>query len=151
MKVLMVCLGNICRSPLAQGILENQAKEKNIQIYVDSAGTAGYHVGSSPDIRAINIAKKYGIDITNQKARKFQLEDFDNFDIIYVMDLNNYNDLLNYNINEQQAKKIILIMNEIDANSNIAVPDPYYNDGFENVYQMLLKTCQKIVKKIESR
>ena len=151
MKVLMVCLGNICRSPLAQGILENQAKEKNIKIYIDSAGTAGYHVGSSPDIRAINIAKKYGIDITNQKARKFQLEDFDNFDIIYVMDLNNYNDLLNYNINEQQAKKIILIMNEVDANSNIAVPDPYYNDGFENVYQMLLKTCQKIVKKIESR
>lgn len=151
MKVLMVCLGNICRSPLAQGILENQAKEKNVKIYVDSAGTAGYHVGSPPDIRAINIAKKYGIDITNQKARKFQLEDFDNFDIIYVMDQNNYNDLLNYNINAQQAKKIILIMNEVDANSNIAVPDPYYNDGFENVYQMLLKTCQKIIKKIESR
>ena len=151
MKVLMVCLGNICRSPLAQGILEHQAKEKNIKIYVDSAGTAGYHVGSSPDIRAINIAKKYGIDITNQKARKFRLEDFDNFDIIYVMDLNNYYDLLNYNINAQQAKKIILIMNEVDANSNIAVPDPYYNDGFENVYQMLFKTCQKIIKKIESR
>ena len=151
MKVLMVCLGNICRSPLAQGILENQAKEKNIKIYVDSAGTAGYHVGCSPDIRAINIAKKYGIDITNQKARKFELEDFDNFDIIYVMDLNNYNDLLNYNINAQQAKKIILIMNEVDPHSNIAVPDPYYNDGFENVYQMLLKTCQKIIKKIESR
>lgn len=151
MKVLMVCLGNICRSPLAQGILEHQAKEKNIKIYVDSAGTAGYHVGSPPDIRTINIAKKYGIDITNQKARKFRLEDFDNFDIIYVMDQNNYNDLLNYNINAQQAKKIILIMNEVDANSNIAVPDPYYNDGFENVYQMLLKTCQKIIKKIESR
>ena len=151
MKVLMVCLGNICRSPLAQGILENQAKEKNVKIYVDSAGTAGYHVGSPPDIRTINIAKKYGIDITNQKARKFRLEDFDNFDIIYVMDQNNYNDLLNYNINAQQAKKIILIMNEVDANSNIAVPDPYYNDGFENVYQMLLKTCQKIIKKIESR
>ena len=85
-KVLMVCLGNICRSPLAQGILEKKSKENNINIYVDSAGTSGWHVGSSPDLRSINVAKKHYIDISNQKARKFSTYDFKEFDKIYVMD-----------------------------------------------------------------
>ena len=92
MKILMVCLGNICRSPLAEGILRNKAK--NLKIEIDSAGTASYHIGNPPDYRSIKIAKKYRIDISKQSARKITKEDFEIFDIIYAMDLNNYNDII---------------------------------------------------------
>ena len=148
MKILMVCLGNICRSPLAEGILKSKVSEN---VYVDSAGTAAYHVGELPDKRSISVAKKYGIDLTNQRARKFTVKDFDAFDLIYAMDESNYQNILSLSRNNEDEQKVQLILNEIDTNSNQDVPDPYYggNDGFENVYQMLDEACEIIASKIE--
>ena len=148
MKILMVCLGNICRSPLAEGILQAKVSEN---IFVDSAGTAAYHVGELPDKRSIAVAKKYGIDLTNQRARKFTVKDFDAFDLIYAMDESNYQNILSLARNSDDEQKVQLILNEIDANSNIDVPDPYYggNDGFENVYQMLDEACEIIASKMK--
>ena len=150
-KVLMVCLGNICRSPLAQGILEKKSKESNINIQVDSAGTGGWHVGSSPDLRSINVAKKYNIDISHQKSRKFSTYDFKEFDKIYVMDTSNYRDLIRLCSNEKECNKIELILKNIDPENNLSVPDPYYGekDGFENIYSILEKACPKIINEIE--
>ncbi len=144
----MVCLGNICRSPLAEGILKSKVSEN---IFVDSAGTAAYHVDELPDKRSIAVAKKYGIDLTNQRARKFTVKDFDAFDLIYAMDESNYQNILSLSRNNEDEQKVQLILNEIDTNSNQDVPDPYYggNDGFENVYQMLDEACEIIVSKIE--
>ena len=144
----MVCLGNICRSPLAEGILKSKVSEN---IFVDSAGTAAYHVDELPDKRSIAVAKKYGIDLTNQRARKFTVKDFDAFDLIYAMDESNYQNILSLARNSDDEQKVQLILNEIDANSNIDVPDPYYggNDGFENVYQMLDEACEIIASKIK--
>ena len=93
-QVLMVCLGNICRSPLAEGIL--QSKVDATKIRVDSAGTAAYHVGELPDNRSIEVARKHGIDLSGQRARKFTRKDFDIFDVIYAMDLSNYNSILDF-------------------------------------------------------
>ena len=145
----MVCLGNICRSPLAEGILQNKTKHLNIK--VESAGTAGYHVGNPPDIRSIKIANKYNIDITKQRARKFNTEDFVLFDKIYAMDTNNYHDLRSMTQNKEYKDKVKMILNEINPNLFESVPDPYYGggNGFEIVYNMLDKACDEILKKIE--
>ena len=144
----MVCLGNICRSPLAEGILQSKVTDS---VFVDSAGTAGYHVGELPDVRSIEVAKKYGIDITNQQSRKFSVEDFDIFDVIYAMDVSNYDNILKLARNQFDEAKVKMILNEINPNSNNNVPDPYYGGdlGFENVYQMLDTACEIIVKKIQ--
>ena len=149
MKILMVCLGNICRSPLAEGILKNKIKNKNI--IIDSAGTAGYHVGNSPDIRSIEIGEKYNIDISNQRARQFINSDFDDFDVIYVMDISNYTHLINIAKNTTQKNKIKLILDEIEPDSFKSVPDPYYGEenGFEIVYKMLNEACEKIKQNLE--
>tara|TARA_B100000925_G_scaffold259727_1_gene215455 strand:+ start:92 stop:541 length:450 start_codon:yes stop_codon:yes gene_type:complete len=149
MKILMVCLGNICRSPLAEGILSS--KISKMKVTVDSAGTAGYHVGSKPDPRAIDIAKKNNIDISSLRARKFERSDFINFDKIYVMDKNNFNDVIGLAENKNEASKVILITDILDSDS--FVPDPYYGDlaDFVKVFNLLDKICQKIANKIESR
>lgn len=148
-KILMVCLGNICRSPLAEGILKSKINSKNI--FVDSAGTGAYHVGNLPDARSILVAKKYGIDITDQKARKIKKSDLDTFDYIYAMDKTNYDNILALTQNKEQKVKVFMIMNELQPNKNISVPDPYYggDQGFENVYAMLDKACDIIVDKIK--
>ena len=150
-KVLMVCLGNICRSPLAQGILEKKSKENNTKIYVDSAGTAGFHIGSSPDLRSINIAKKNNIDISDQKSRKFSTYDFKEFDKIFVMDTSNYRDLIRLCSNQKECNKIQLILKNTDPEKNLSVPDPYYGeeDGFEKIFRLLEKACSKIIREIE--
>ena len=144
----MVCLGNICRSPLAEGILKS--KINTSKIFVDSAGTAAYHVGNLADERSIEVAKKYGIDITNQRARKFTVKDFDTFDVIYAMDESNYQNILMLARNSDDEKKVQLILNVIDADKNASVPDPYYggNQGFENVYKMLDEACEVIANKL---
>ena len=145
----MVCLGNICRSPLAEGILRN--KIPNMNVTVDSAGTAGYHIGRKPDPRAIDIAKKNNIDISTLRARKFERSDFINFDKIYVMDKNNFNDVIGLAENKNEASKVILITDILDSYS--FVPDPYYGGlaDFEKVFNLLDKICHKIANKIESR
>ena len=149
MKILMVCLGNICRSPLAEGILAHKTKHLNFE--VDSAGTAAYHVGELPDSRSIEIAEKYNIDLSQQRARQFSRADFDAFDIIYAMDTNNYAHLISLASSEAERNKIKLILNEINPNACQSVPDPYYGgkNGFQETYNMLDKACNKIIQNIE--
>ena len=144
----MVCLGNICRSPLAEGILKS--KIFSFKAFVDSAGTGAYHVGEKPDKRSIAIANINGIDISNQKARKFTVEDFDLFDIIYVMDNSNYKNVISLARNTQDSAKVRLILNEVFPSENLDVPDPYYGGefGFKNVYNMLNEACDIVAKKI---
>ncbi|HLV69498.1 MAG TPA: low molecular weight protein-tyrosine-phosphatase, partial [Xanthomarina sp.] len=105
-KILMVCLGNICRSPLAEGILKSKLPQESF--FVDSAGTGDYHVGELPDKRSINVAKKYGLDITNQRGRQFTVADFDMFDFIYVMDESNFESVTKLARNEKDLKKVKL-------------------------------------------
>ena len=149
MRILMVCLGNICRSPLAEGILLSKGKHLNIE--VDSAGTAGYHIGKQPDIRSIEIANKYAIDLNQQRARQFSRADFDKFDIIYAMDSNNYAHLISLASSETERNKIRMILNQINPNAYQSVPDPYYGgeNGFQDVYNMLDNACDKIIQDID--
>lgn len=149
-KILMVCLGNICRSPLAEGILQSKLtlntieRNNSINFFVDSAGTGGFHVDELPDSRSIEIAKKNGIDITTQRCRQFQIEDFDTFDYIYAMDQSNYNNIVRLARNETDKNKVKLILIDKD------VPDPYYGgkDGFKDVFMMLDKACDKIINEL---
>jgi len=146
-RILMVCLGNICRSPLAEGILKSKVDPE--KVFVDSAGTSNYHIGHSPDPRSISIAEQRKLDITSQLGRQFQVSDFDEFDHIYVMDMSNYHDVLSLARTEEDKKKVSLILNEIFPGENVEVPDPYYggNDGFGQVYDMLDKACEVIAEK----
>ena len=142
----MVCLGNICRSPLAEGILKSKLPD-NGEFYVDSAGTSNYHIGELPDTRSIEIARKYGIDITSQRGRQFQLDDFDRFDLIYAMDTSNYHNILRIARNAEDEAKVKLILGELIDYETVNVPDPYYggDSGFEHVFQLLNKACNRIV------
>ncbi len=147
-NILMVCLGNICRSPLAEGILRSKLPAN--QFFIDSAGTANYHIGDPPDRRSVEIAKKNQIDISNHRGRQFKVSDYDRFDIIYVMDNSNYQNVIHLARNEKDTKKISLILNELYSNENMDVPDPYYggNHGFKNVFEMLDEACDKISRKL---
>lgn len=146
----MVCLGNICRSPLAEGIL--RSKVFSHKTFIDSAGTGGYHIGAQPDKRSISVASVNGIDITNQQARKFTVKDFNDFDLIYVMDQSNYSNVVELARNENEKAKVKLILNEVFPGEDLDVPDPYYGGefGFKNVYNMLNEACEVISKKINS-
>ncbi|MDT0644496.1 low molecular weight protein-tyrosine-phosphatase [Zunongwangia sp. F363] len=148
-KILMVCLGNICRSPLAEGILKSKTDPQ--KVYIDSAGTGGYHVGCAPDERSIAVAKKYNLDITAQKCRKFDVSDFEEFDHIFVMDNYNYRDVLSLAEDEDDKQKVHLILNEIFPGENVDVPDPYHGgeQGFENIYLMLEEACEKIAQRLD--
>ena len=146
-KILMVCLGNICRSPLAEGVLKSKV---NSDVIVDSAGTAAYHTNELPDSRSIEIALLNRIDISNQRARKVTTKDLDYYDFIYAMDKENYNNLLAIAQNNEQKAKIHMIMNELYPDKNIDVPDPYYGGekGFSEVFNMLDKATDEIIKKL---
>lgn len=151
MKILMVCLGNICRSPLAEGILQHKAIQSGLSIDVDSAGTIAKHEGELPDPRSIEVAGNYKIDITNQRSRPFKKSDFELYDTIYVMDACNYSDVIALTESEEQRKKVKMILNESYPGENRRVPDPYFggDEGFENVYQMLDKACSIIVDNLK--
>lgn len=153
MKILMVCLGNICRSPLAEGILRKKLEEKNIDAIVDSAGTSNYHEGLCPDERSIESGKKHGLDISNLCSRPFTEKDFDGFDKIYVMDSSNLQNVLKLARNEKDKQKVDLILNSFSPGRNESVPDPYFGreDGFERVYQMLDKACEVIANNLKSK
>ncbi len=146
----MVCLGNICRSPLAEGLLRE--KVKNLDVTVDSAGTSAYHVDEAPDPRSIQTGRKYGINISDLRGRQFTVADFDNFDKIYIMDQTNYNNVVALARNEQDKAKVEFILNEVTPNSNSSVPDPYYGGdrGFDDMYTMLDKATDSIVEKIQN-
>ena len=178
-RVLMVCLGNICRSPLAEGILQHKVNylgasprgiKKEIQhsistqasehlnldyrvnsekVFVDSAGTGGFHIGNKPDTRSIDVAKKHGIDISYQRCRKFNIQDFTDFDIIYVMDKSNYTNIIKLTNNKAEIAKVKLLLDEVNLLEK-QVPDPYYGGegGFEHVFQLIDTACNAIAKKI---
>lgn len=148
MRVLMVCLGNICRSPLAEGILKEKAKNLGINIMVDSAGTGGWHEGEPPDPRSQKIAEKYGIDISNQRARKFKTKDFQNFDIILAMDNTNQRDLQTLANNESERKKVKPVLSYLYPGQQKNVPDPYYGNlpEFEEVFLLLDKALDNFLK-----
>ncbi|MCL5246165.1 low molecular weight phosphotyrosine protein phosphatase [Cellulophaga sp. 20_2_10] len=149
-KILMVCLGNICRSPLAEGILKNKVNPN--ATFVDSAGTAGYHIGNAPDPRSIAVAKKYNIDISRQVCRKFTNADFEEFTTIYVMDKSNYDNVIAQAHNKEQIAKVKLLLNHIDTKIT-EVPDPYYggDSGFEDVYKLIDQACSNIAKTIKEQ
>jgi protein-tyrosine phosphatase len=149
MKILMVCLGNICRSPVAEGVMRAKAKEHVIEVEIDSAGTSGWHDGAAPDERSLTNASKNGIDISKQKSRKVVLSDFEVFDFLYAMDESNYNNLLNM-ASQKYHHKIKMILNEVNAGDNRSVPDPYYgNDGFQLVFDLLDEACEKIAQNLK--
>jgi protein-tyrosine phosphatase len=148
MRILMVCLGNICRSPLAEGILRDKLSKNGLDWVVDSAGTGGWHVGSLPDKRSVDIARKYGIDITYQRARKFRSNDFDEFDIIFAMDTSNYHDIYRMALNDSERQKVKMILEEVLPGQKKSVPDPYFDDNrFEEVFKMLDEACEVIIRK----
>ena len=145
----MVCLGNICRSPLAEGILQHKADKLGLNWEVDSAGTAGYHVGEPPHKLSQKVAKLNGVDISNQRCRQFKKEDFLHYDKIYVMDTSNYNDVKRLSKELWDENKIDLLLNEIHPQKNENVPDPWYGeeDGYHKVYKMIDEACEEIIKK----
>lgn len=147
-KILMVCLGNICRSPLAEGILASKLPKKDF--IVDSAGTGSWHIGHAPDERSIAVAKKNGLIISNQRGRQFSTDDFDYFDYIYVMDNSNYDTVIELAKNQQQKDKVKMILDELFPNENVDVPDPYFGlaNGFNMVYEMLDEACEIISAKL---
>lgn len=144
----MVCLGNICRSPLAEGILSHLAANHDVE--VDSAGTGDWHVGQKPDPRSIAIARKYGIDISSQRARHFKAADFDRFDCIYAMDRSNYRNVVALAQTDEQRAKVKLLLSVCEHEGTCEVPDPYYggDDGFDQVYKLIEKACQKIIERL---
>ena len=143
----MVCLGNICRSPLAEGILKSKVDPS--RVLVDSAGTAGYHVGSAPDERSIAVAFKNQIDISQQRCRRFVREDFDRFDHIFVMDKSNYEDVLALARHEAHIQKVKLLLesSELDLQE---VPDPYYGgaSGFDYVFELIDDACRTLASRL---
>lgn len=149
MKILMVCLGNICRSPLAEGVMRSKIMEHNLDWEVDSCGTSNYHIGENPDSRSQENALSHGIDISKLEGRQFTKQDFDEFDKIFVMDSSNYNNVIKLADNQTQIDKVDLLLNQSNPGSNNNVPDPYYGgpQGFENVYQLINEACQCFINK----
>lgn len=147
MKVLMVCLGNICRSPLAEGILSHKANERGIEMDVDSAGTSNWHAGEGPDRRSVSTAKVHGINISRQRSRQFITQDFTDFDVIFVMDTDNRANVLKMAQSDEDRSKVRLMLDELAQGEDLNVPDPYYggDQGFENVYQMLDEACDRFL------
>ena len=139
-KILMVCLGNICRSPLAEGIMRSKLSSNHF--FIDSAGTSGFHSGDAPDPRSIEVAQKNGLDISQQKSRPFRAYDLEEFDIIFVMDKANYRDVIRHVQNEDERQKVKLILNYPNSETE-EVPDPYYGgkNGFDHVYNLLEEAC----------
>lgn len=143
MNILMVCLGNICRSPLAEGILQHLADEKGLNWKVDSAGTGNWHVGQGPDRRSVRTARQHGIDISRQVCRQFSAKDFDRFDLIFAMDHNNLRDIRAMARSEQDRRKVKLLLHDKD------VPDPYWDDSqFEAVFELIEGGCKDAIKEL---
>ena len=145
----MVCLGNICRSPMAEGVLKHKAQERGIEIYVDSAGTSGWHDGERPDARAIEEMRAQGLEISDQRSRMFVTEDFDRFDSILVMDISNKTNVLHLARNQEDAAKVSLMLDHGNEVKGMSVPDPYYNDGFNHVFELLDFACNAFLNDLE--
>lgn len=149
MKILMVCLGNICRSPLAEGILQHKSKEAGLEWTVESAGTNNYHIGEPPHHLSQKVARLNGVDICDQRARKFVAEDFKKFDLIYAMAEDVLEDMKRIAGNAYDSEKAMLFLNELHPGKNMSVPDPWYGPepGYHEVYELIDKTCDVIISK----
>lgn len=147
----MVCLGNICRSPMADGLLRKKVAKLGLEVVVDSAGTSGLHSGDLPDHRMRETARSLGVDIDMLRARQFRVSDFDEFDLIYAMDASNFNNILTLARTNEDKQKVKLILNELEPGKNLQVPDPYYGgkQGFIDVFKMLDAATDKIIEKIK--
>ena len=153
MKILLVCLGNICRSPIAEGIMRKAVSDRKLPIEIDSAGTSSWHAGEHPDSRAIKVSANHGIDISKLVARKFTREDYRNFDRIYVMDETNLEDVAAIAASEEDREKVKLYLEEAGGYVFPSVPDPYYGgpDGFEKVFSLIEEAGKKILDKLEAK
>lgn len=147
-KVLMVCLGNICRSPMAEGLLRYKIRKLNLDIQTDSAGTAGYHIGSKPDQRMIETAAKFGVDISDLRARQFKVDDFEEFDFIFAMDKENQTNMQKLAASDLHREKVKLFLDYVNYPNFTEVPDPYYGriKEFEFVFNMLDEATEKFIK-----
>ena len=147
-RILFVCLGNICRSPLAEGIMLHLKEKNGLQVHIDSAGTASYHIGEAPDPRTIANARKNGVDLSRLRARQFKAKDFDEFDRIYVMDKDNYRNVIFMSTEQAHKEKVQLFLNVLEPGRDMEVPDPYYENEqhFEEVFQLVYKTCEKLMR-----
>jgi len=152
MKILMVCLGNICRSPLAEGILKHKVKAAGLNWQIDSAGTNGYHIGEAPHRLSQKVAKLNGIDICDQKARQFSKEDFNSYDKIYALADDVVDEIKWIAKEKYDPKKVDLLLNELHPGQNLSVPDPWYGPepGYHEVYKLIEAACDAIIKKYDT-
>jgi len=153
MRILLVCLGNICRSPMAEGVLRHLAQERGIAITTDSAGTGDYHVGEAPDRRAQAAMRKQGMEINDLRARQFTQADFDRFDLLLAMDADNLRNMQRLAPSPEHATKAGLIMDHAPNHPLREVPDPYYGgeEGFDEVFRMLKEASNQLLDGLEQR
>ena len=149
MKILFVCLGNICRSPMAHGLLQHKVQQQHLDWEIDSAGTSNWHEGELPNVNSMKVMQQHGIDIGYQRSRPLRRKDMEHFDLIFVMDSSNYKDVTDMAKSEHEISKVRLIMNEVNPGKNEPVPDPWglSESHYEHVYQMLDKATDKIIER----
>ncbi len=149
MKILMVCLGNICRSPIAEGLMLHKIQQHGLDWQVDSAGTESYHIGSAPHRHSQDICHRNGIDITGQRARQFSRKDFERYDRIYALAEDVYGEIQRIGGRDADMSRVDLLLNELNPGSNESVPDPYYGgaDGYIFVYELIERSCEAIIAK----
>lgn len=152
MNILMVCLGNICRSPMAEGIMRQKIEKYGLDAVVNSCGTASYHIGESPDHRGIQTLHNYDIDISQHRGQQFKVSDFDDYDLIFAMDTSNYSNLVAKARNQKDKDKIKLLMDETHPGQQKVVPDPYYGslENFEETYSLVDGACEHLAKKLSN-
>lgn len=146
MRILFVCLGNICRSPLAEGILRNRIEEHDLDWSVDSAGTGYWHAGEAPHEDSQRVARDNDLDISGQRARQFQAEDLDEYDLILTMDRENYSNVMEMTASDDHRQKVDMLLNYLHPGEDRSVPDPYFEGGFEGVYDLLDRAIKRMIE-----
>ena len=151
LKILTVCLGNICRSPIAEELLRKSCNDLDLDVFVDSAGTANYHVGAPPDVRMIQTAKQFDCDISTLRARQFQRQDFERFDYIFTMDESNKSNVLKLATSKEQESKVFDFQQFAEIKSPDFVPDPYYGTArdFTETFRIVDESAQRIAAKLK--
>ena len=150
-KILLVCMGNICRSPMAEGLVRHKARERGMDVITDSAGTIDSHAGEAPDPRAQKCMAAHGIDISDLRARQVRPSDFRDFDLLLAMDMSNLKGLRRIAPDDGALDKARLMMDFAPDNAMNEVPDPYFGgpEGFEEVYRMLDEACENLLNRLQ--